>query len=750
MSFSLQKKIREAEKLIKLNEYSKARDFYLDILEKFPNNVKALRALKRLKVLNANEPLNISKSKKFNELLHKYNNKDFKNVIKKADELIKIYPYEKDLHNIQGASNAALSKFDKAIICYENILKIDPNSAKAYFNIAVMYDKLSLPENALKNYKNAIKIKPDYADAHNNMGSAYKELGYLDRALNAYQKATSIQPNHAFAYNNMGNIYMTGKSFEKAIKAFEMATFFNPNYADAFDSLGIAYLNKKNITEAYKAFEQVLFINPNHVKGLLNMGNLHEVNAEYEKSIQFYSKAYMNDPENNELLALKVTQQAYICDIDKIKKYNSRIKHACTNKYHVRPFDIFAQDDEPQRHQLRAVSYTDKYFNENCHLTLSNSESKSDRIRLGYISSDFKEHAVSYLIAKVLESHNRDEFKLFGYSIFPSKLDKMGERTREAFDVFQEVDKFSDKEIALKIQNDKIDILIDLNGHTINSRTGVFTYKPAKIQINFLGFPGTMGAKFIDYIIADNVIIPNEFNNFYSEKIIRLPHSYMPTDNTREISIRLITREEMGLPTESLVFCCFNNTYKISVDEFDIWMRILSKIENSVLWLKIENELAKKNIQIAAEKRGVDPSRIIFADFIKMEDHLARYTLADIFLDTFNFNGHTTAADALWAGTPLITKLGNSFAARVAGSLLTALGLTELITNTEKEYEALIIRLANNPLELEKIKEKLKKNLISNSLFDTEKYTFNLEKAYHKAYENYTKGNKPENITIKV
>ena len=554
MSFSLQKKIREAEKLIKLNEYSKARDFYLDILEKFPNNVKALRALKRLKVLNANEPLNISKSKKFNELLHKYNNKDFKNVIKKADELIKIYPYEKDLHNIQGASNAALSKFDKAIICYENILKIDPNSAKAYFNIAVMYDKLSLPKNALKNYKNAIKIKPDYADAQNNMGSAYKELGYLDRALNAYQKATLIQPNHAFAFNNIGNIYMTVQSFEKAIEAFQMATFLNPSYIDAYNSLGIAYLNIENISEAHKAFEKVLLINPNHVKGLLNMGNLHEGTAEYKKSIQFYSEACINDPENNELLALKVSQQAYICDIDEIKNHNTKIKHAYTNKYYVRPFDVFAQDDEPERHQLRALSYTNKYFGKNRFLTHSNSENKSKRIRLGYISSDFKEHAVSYLIAKVLEKHNRDEFKLFGYSISSSKLDKMGERTKKAFDVFREVEKFSDEEIALKIQKDKIDILIDLNGHTINSRTGIFTYRPAKIQINFLGFPGTMGAEFIDYIIADNVVIPNRFNNFYSEKIIRLPHSYMPTDNTREISNRPLTREEMGLPDKSLVF----------------------------------------------------------------------------------------------------------------------------------------------------------------------------------------------------
>jgi predicted O-linked N-acetylglucosamine transferase (SPINDLY family) len=750
MSSSVQKKIRQAEKFVELNEYTQAIAIYMDILEKFPNNIKALHAIKILKASKSNKPINTSKSKGLNDLLQKYNNQEFNSVIEKADELLKIYPNEYNLHNIQGASYAAIDKFERAIRCYENILKIDPNSAKAYFNIAVMYDKLDSPKNAIKNYKNAIKIKPDYADAQNNMGSAYKELGDLDIALNAYQKATQIQPNHAFAYNNMGNIYMTGKSFDKAIMAFDMAIIFNPNYADAYNSLGIAYLNKKNITEAQKAFEKVLLINPNHVKGLLNMGSFHEGNAEYEKSIQLYSKAHLNDPENNELLALKVTQQAYICDIDEIKKYNSKIKHAYTNRYHVRPFDSFAQDDEPERHQLRAISYTNKYFGENRYLSLSKSESKSKRIRLGYISTDFKEHAVSYLIAKVLETHNRDKFKLFGYSIFSSKLDKMGERTRKAFDVFREVDKFSDKEIAAKIQGDKIDILIDLNGHTINSRTSIFTYKPAKIQINFLGFPGTMGAEFMDYIIADNVVIPNRFNNYYSEKIIRLPHSYMPTDNTREISNRPITRAEMGLPTNGLVFCCFNNSYKISVNEFDIWMRVLSKIENSVLWLKIGNELAKKNIRVAAKKRGIDPSRIIFAEFLKMEDHLARYALADVFLDTFNFNGHTTSADALWVGTPLITKLGKSFAARVAGSLLTALGLTELIANSELEYEKLILKIASNPKELKNIKRKLNQNLISHPLFDTKLYTSNLEKAYEKAYENHLKKKKPENITIKI
>jgi protein O-GlcNAc transferase len=750
MSSSVQKNIRQAEKYIKISEFDKAEVIYKEVLKKFPQNLKAIHALNSLKTLNRNKSADKHKKERIQELYKYYNQKEFTLVLQKANELSKLYKKEIDIYNIQGAAHAAMNNFQKAIEYYFKITKINPDSATAFFNIAIMYDSLNLPENAIENYSKAIKNRPNYADAYNNMGSAYIKINSPDKAIAAYNKVLQLKPNYAYAHNNIGNIYLKKKSFEKAIKAFKMAIFFNPNYADAYNSLGDAYLNINNITEAHKAFEKVLLINPNHINGLLNMGSLHEDNAEYKKSLQSYSKAYSNEPNNETILEAKVTLQAYICDIDEIKKDNSKIKHAGTIRNHVRPFNIFAQDDEPKRHQLRAVRYANKYFNERRYLSHSNLESKSKHIRLGYISSDFKEHAVSYLIAKVLETHNKEKFKLYGYSISSSNCDKMSARTRKAFDVFREVEKFSDKEIALKIQRDEIDILIDLNGHTINSRTGILTYRPAKIQINFLGFPGTMGTKFMDYIIADSVVIPNEFNNFYNESIIRLPNSYMPTDNTREISNKPITREEMGLPTKSLVFCCFNNSYKISVNEFDIWMRILSKIKNSVLWLKIDNELAKKNIRIAAEKRGIDPSRIIFAKFLKMEEHLARYALADIFLDTFNFNGHTTTADALWAGTPLITKLGKSFAARVAGSLLTAVGLTELITHTEKEYENLIIHLASSPLELKKIKEKLKKNLTLKSLFDSEKYTLNLEEAYHVAYENYMKGNEPENITIKT
>ena len=714
MSSPVQKKIRQAEKFVKLNEYSKAKDLYLDVIEKFPNNIKALHALKKLRSLHINKPINTNKSKGFSDLLQKYNNQEFKNVIKKADELIKIYPNENDLHNIQGASNAALGMFDKAIECYEKILKINPNSAIAYFNIAVMYDKLKSPKYAIKNYKNATKIKSDYADAHNNMGSAYKELNDFDRALNAYQKATLIQPNHAFAYNNMGNIYKDKGDHKKAIDAFEKAILFKKNYMEAFINLGDALKDIGKNTEAILVYDKVLEIQPANEKVIAH---------------------------RNFLLRL-------ICEWEKIEKDTAKISKLGIHEGDVGPFTLMSLEDSPERHKLRAVAHTEKKFPRRKLQEYNHPKAKKNHIRIGYMSSDFKTHPVAFLIAKIIENHNKKQFKVYGYSIGPVVIDEMNIRLQKAFDVYKEIGHETDEQIATTIQKDNIDILIDLNGHTKDRRTGVLCLRPASIQINYLGFPGTMGADYIDYIIADKILIPDKFENFYSENIIRLPHSYMPTDNTRIISNKPVSRKEQGLPEDGIVFCCFNNSYKISSIEFDIWMLIVGRIDNSVLWLNIKNKLVRENICRAAQIRGIDPSRIIFANSLPMEEHLARYALADIFLDTFNFNAHTTASEALWAGLPVVTKLGKSFAARVAGSLLSAVGLDELITHTELEYEELILELALNPKKLKKIKHKLNKNKITEPLFDTELYISHIEQSYLKAYDDYLLGNNTVNIYI--
>jgi predicted O-linked N-acetylglucosamine transferase (SPINDLY family) len=537
---------------------------------------------------------------------------------------------------------------------------------------------------------------------------------------------------------------------KKAIEAFKKAIFIDDKYADAMNNLGNAYRNAERFKEAYELWNKVIVINPNHTKALLGLAFLHERNNNYKKSIPAYERALLSDPGNSEIIAHKIHQQAHICDFDKIKNEIPKVRNAGLKTEPVSPFTLMPFDDAPNRHQLRAEICIKRTVFQNFESNQQNSKMKSKRIRLGYVSSDFRNHPVSQLLVRVIELHNKDKFEIFGYSLNPHQ-DEMTNRLMKAFDTYKEfpLDLFDD-EVISTIREDKIDILIDLNGHTKNSRIGVFAQKPAKIQINFLGFPGTIGINSMDYIIADSVVIPKKYEIFYNESIIRLPHSYMPTDNTLKISNKKMSREEHGLPSKGIVFCCFNNNYKISSNEFDIWMRLLSKIEESVLWLKINNNSARENIQVAAKKRGIDPERIIFSDRLSMEEHLARHSLADIFLDTFNFNAHTTACDALWAGLPIVTKIGKSFAARVAGSLLTAVGMTELITNSELEYEELILKLASKPKELKKIKQKLNKNLTLYPLFDTKKYTFNLEKAYEKAYENHIKGKKPNNITINI
>ena len=401
------------------------------------------------------------------------------------------------------------------------------------------------------------------------------------------------------------------------------------------------------------------------------------------------------------------------------------------------PLTLLSLDDAPERHKKRAEILVKNRFLHKPLPSTSKMKEKHKPIRIGYFSSDFKEHPVAYLLARVFEKHDRSQFKVHGYSIKATKKDSMHKRLVAAFDEFKDLSDVSDKEAALTVREDGIDIAIDLNGYTANSRIGIFAYRAAPIQINYLGYPGTIGADFIDYIIADQTLIPEDSIKYYSEKPIYLPHTYMPTDNTREISTKPITRTEMGLPEDSFVFCCFNNNYKITSEEFDIWMRILGQLPNSVLWLRKSNEWSEANFIKEARKRNIDPSRLIFAGKLDMKEHLARHRLADLFLDTFNFNAHTTASEALWAGLPVVTKMGKGFAARVAGSLLKAIDCPELITETKEDYEALIVELSTNPKKLSEIREKVTSNRLSKPLFNTDLYTKNLEDSFKQVYQNH-------------
>jgi predicted O-linked N-acetylglucosamine transferase (SPINDLY family) len=365
-----------------------------------------------------------------------------------------------------------------------------------------------------------------------------------------------------------------------------------------------------------------------------------------------------------------------------------------------------------------------------------------DKIKIGYYSPDFREHAVAHLLIGLLELHDKNQFELFGFYFGPPDSSKMHKRVSSVFNQFIDVGLKSDKDIALMSRKIGIDIAVDLTGFTALARTDIFSYRAAPIQLNYLGYPGTTGAEYIDYIIADPVIIPIESQQYYSEKVVYFPNSYYPNsyqvnNRKRSIADKVFTKDELGLPKDGFVFCCFNNNYKITPNTFDGWVRILKAVKNSVLWLLEDNSIAVLNLRKEAQFRGLDPNRLVFAKRIDPSEHLARHRSADLFIDTLPYNAHTTASDALWAGLPVLTCMGESFASRVAASLLNAIELPELITTTQEQYEATAIELATNPEKLKDIKKKLERNRLTTALFDTPRFTKHIEAAYKQMYERY-------------
>jgi hypothetical protein len=406
----------------------------------------------------------------------------------------------------------------------------------------------------------------------------------------------------------------------------------------------------------------------------------------------------------------------------------------------VLPFPVLAITDSSQIHKQVTEIFVQAKCAPNDTLGPIPSYGRHPKIRLAYFSADLHNHATAYLMAELFEKHDRERFELYAFSFGPDKLDDMRVRVMAAFDHFIDIRGMTDQKAAELARELEIDIAIDLKGFTQDGRTDIFAYRTAPIQISYLGYPGTMGASYFEYLVADHTIIPPEAQQYYSEKIIYLPDSYQVNDRQRAISDKVFTKAQLGLPEEGFVFCCFNNNYKILPQTFDIWMRLLQQVEGSVLWLFEANPTAMTNLKKEAQKRGIHPERLVFAKWMPPAEHLARQRLADLFIDTLPYNAHTTASDALWAGLPVLTLIGQSFASRVAASLLNAIGLPELITHSEQEYEQKALELANNSKQLVQIKAKLAANRLTTPLFDTERFRKNLEQAYLEVYERHQAG----------
>ena len=666
------------------------------------------------------------------------------------DRAIALEPDFAEAHYGRGNALSQLRRFAEALASYDEAIALKPDFAMAYNNRGMVLRDLKRPADALESFEKAIALEPESAMAHNNRGLTLNDLYQSEEALASCEKAIALKPDYAEAYNNRGMALLDLRRPEHAVLSYDKAIGLKPDLADAYCNRGNALSNLKRYPEALVSYERAIALKADFAGAYSNRGNALEKLKRYDDAFADYDRAFALNPDLTAVEGDRLHTKMWGCNWSSFDFECAHLISSVENgKINTSPFPFLTIPSSSEG-QLKCAKLWVANKNPASDKPIWQGERYNhDRIRLAYLSSDFRQHPVAVLTAGMFETHDRSCFEVTAISIGPDDHSKIRQRLIESFEHFVDAWTFSDDQIASLIRSLEIDILIDLTGFTGGSRMSIFARRPAPIQVSYLGYPGTTGAQYIDYIIADQVLVPEEDRKYYTESVVNLPNSFLVNDSKREISERTPPRLECGLPEAGFVFCSFNQSYKIIPKVFDIWMRLLREIDNSVLWLSNTNETAVQNLKREARNRAVDPERLVFAQRVPLNsDHLARHRLANLFLDTLPYNAHTSASDALWAGLPVLTCLGTTFAGRVAASLLSALDLRELSTNTLEEYEQMAIDLATEPDKLANVKNKLTQNRLTTPLFDTNLFTKHIEAAYTAMYRLHQKGLKPEHIVV--
>ena len=607
-------------------------------------------------------------------------------------------------------------------------LLIQEKNAREFINSRKFKD-------AEKAFRSLILLNNNNSDYHNDLANVLKEQGNFSEAIIFYKKAIEINPNNLAVYINYGEALKSIHELDKGVQIIKRAISLNPPKnikLVALNNLGNIYRQKRDSFNAFENYKNALKIDSNYLLTLYNLGLLYEDICDYTSALKFHRKIINLKKNFSYSLGRIIVLERYICDWNNFYKIININKQNLINLYSIGPRDSFFLFDDP-KFDLQIARYfcLNNFKRETKKLKLN----RKSKIRVGYFSADFKYHPVAILISKVLELHNRDKFEIFAYSFSTSDDDFYTNKIKRVVDNFRDVNELSDEELVNEVRKDDIDLAIDLMGHTEFSRTSIFSLRVAPIQINYLGFSGSMGAEFIDFIIADKELIQEDEKDLYTEKILYIEKSALCFDDTLKKNYQEFTVCKKEVSPHKFTFVCFNNNYKISPEEFDIWMNLLKKVEDSCLWLKASNELAKNNLIKEAWKRGISNKRLIFAEYTNLENHLKRHSHADLFLDTFNYNSGSTAVLSLLSGLPLLTLKGKSYHSRMASSLLKSINLNELIATNKNEYEEKAYQLATNPEKLMKIKLKLKSYLRDSDFFSSASFTKELESAYKKAYD---------------
>ena len=643
----------------------------------------------------------------------------------------------------------ALGRHEEALASYGKAIALKPGYADAHNNRAILLQELGRAAEALADYDLAVRFDPRHAEAWNNRGAVLRDLRRLEDALASCEQALALAPNLAQAHRNLGAILHDMNRLEEAVRSYDREIALSPADADAYNNRGVSLRDLRRLNEALADFDKAIALRPEVADSYANRAPALRELGRLDEAVESYAAALRLNPKGAFFAGYLLQSKMAICDWagleDSVAACTAQIE---AGEQAVTPFTLLGLVDDPMLQRAAAEIFCAAKAPRSGELGPFGARRGGGKIRIGYYSADFHGHATSYLMAQMLESHDAQRFELTAFSFGPDDQDAMRRRVASAFHEFLDVRQRSDREIAALSRQRGIDIAVDLKGYTMGSRPGIFAAGCAPLQVHYLGYPGTLGADYIDYLVADRTLVGVADRGFYREKIVRLPHSYQANDSKRKISDRLFTRAQMGLPERGFVFCCFNNNYKILPATFDAWMRILKAVDGSVLWLLQDDARTAGHLRREAQARGVDGARLVFAQRLPLDEHLARHRLADLFLDTWPYNAHTTASDALWAGLPVLTLKGKSFASRVAASLLHAVNLPELITGSPQAYETAAMALAQDPARLAALRAKLEQGRNTAPLFDGKRMARHLEAAYEALFARHAAGLSPEHVDI--
>ena len=667
-------------------------------------------------------------------------------------EILGSHPQNFDALYLLGFARLQLGLPDDAERLFGEAAKVNPQSLDALRNRGCALQQLARHAEALACYERALAINPHVVPILVHRADALFELKRIEEALSAYESALALRGDNPQAWYNRGICLLTLDRTVEALLCFEQACNLNPHDLHALIHCSILLLKQGRYREALASMDRILAIEPAHLDTLVTRATLLTGTRLYEEAGQGYEKALTVAPDHPYLRGELLQCRLYCCDWRSIDEQRQNIAaELLAGKRVARPMANVMWSHSPKDQLLCAQIWVAHEFPEATSPLWRGERYRHDRIRIAYLAPELNGNAVATQIVGIFEHHDRSRFETTMLAFGRDEGSEMRARVQNSFEKFIDIRIQNDTEAAKLLREREIDIVIDLAGITGNCRTGILALRPSPVQVNYLGFPATMGASYMDYLIADATTIAPDQQAYYAEKIVYLPDTYMPNDNTRRIAIPAPGRREACLPESGFVFCSFNNSFKIMPEMFDVWVRLLTAVEDSVLWLPEFHPAAMNNLRREATTRGVNAERLVFAPFAAaQEQHLARMQLADLFLDTLPYNAHSTACDALWAGLPVLTCLGDTFAGRVAASVLQAAGLPELITASLQEFEASALRLARNPAALAEIRARLARNRQTWPLFDTARFTRHLESAYTTMWERQQRGDAPASFAVKA